>query len=406
MKTKTTFRNALISAAIALLLLFSFNAKAQTHVYDDVTASGIFFDGNGSEVLNPVSDAINSSTTCANSGTDGSWQKMQFFPTYTPVAGDLLFISVYNPNSAGPGQVQFEYTSNPGTWQWGGNLEYGSDSLTVWVEYTLDLTSHAGNEINKVIVMPAGASASAAYVDNIYFGTVSVIPVPESPIVYNDTVASGIFFDGNGSEVLNPVSDAVNSSETCANTGDAGAWQKLQFFPTYTPVAGDKLYFSVYNPNGAGPGQIQFEYTSNPGDWQWGDNVTYEAGSLTGWVEYSIDLTSHVGNQINKVILMPAGGSSSVAYVDNIYFSESSTLSTNSVEIFSETVFFDKTGRVNFTKDQINTSLRVFDLMGRLILNERINGKISEKSISKSGVYILQIENENTATSIKKLFFQ
>jgi hypothetical protein len=44
--------------------------------------------------------------------------------------------------------------------------------------------------------------------------------------------------------------------------------------------------------------------------------------------------------------------------------------------------------------------------MGRLILNERINGKISEKSISKSGVYILQIENENTATSIKKLFFQ
>ena len=221
MKTKTTFKNSLTTAVIALSLLFGFNVKAQTYVYDEVTSSGIFFDGNGAEVSNPVSDAVNSSENCANSGDAEYWQKIQYFPTYTPVAGDFLFISVYNPNGAGPGQIQFEYTGDPGNWQWGDNITYESESLSGWVEYSIDLTPHVGNQINKVIVMPAGGSEAEAYADNIYFGTVSVIPVPESPIVYNDEVASGIFFDGNGAEVSNPVSDAVNSSAICANSGDA-----------------------------------------------------------------------------------------------------------------------------------------------------------------------------------------
>ena len=404
MKIKITFKNSLSTAAIALSLLFGFNVKAQTYVYDEVTSSGMFFDGNGSEVSNPVSDAVNSSANCANSGDASSWQKMQFFPTYTAVSGDFLFISVYNPNEVGVGQVQFEYASNPGAWQWGGNLEYVSGSLTGWVEYTIDLTPHVGNEINKVIVMPAGGSSSVIYVDNIYFGAVSVIPIPESPIVYNDTEASGIFFDGNGSEVSNPVSDAVNSSASCANTGDAGSWQKIQFFPTYTPVDGDFLFISVYNPNEVELGQVQFEYTSVPGTWQWGGNLEYVSGSLTGWVEYSIDVSPHLGNQINKVIVMPAGDSAADTYTDNIYFG--SALSINSVETFSEIVFFDESGRVIFTKDQTNTSLEVFDIYGRAIIKENINGKKSINKIENTGIYILKIKTGNNTFAMKKLMLK
>ena len=406
MKTKTTFKNSLTTAVIALSLLFGFNVKAQTYVYDEVTSSGIFFDGNGAEVSNPVSDAVNSSENCANSGDAGAWQKIQYFPTYTPVSGDKLYFSVYNPSNVGPGQIQLEYSSNPGVWVFGGNASYNSGSVTGWVEYSINLTAHVGNEINKVIVMPAGASVADTYADNIYFGTVSVIPVPESPIVYNDEVASGIFFDGNGAEVSNPVSDAVNSSANVASSGTAGAWQKIQFFPTYTPVSGDKFYFSAYNPSNVGPGQLQFEYSSNPGVWVWGDNLAYDSGSVTGWVEYSVDLTAHVGNEINKVIVMPAGGSASAVYVDNIYFADQPSLSTDSVETFTETVFFDESGKVTFAENQTNTTLQVFDIYGRLIIKENVIGKKSTNTIENIGIYILRIKTGSNTFAVKKLMLR
>jgi len=297
----------------------------QIYVYNETVSSGLFF-VDGSEVANPILDGVNDSENCVASGPS-NWSQIHYFPNYIPESGDKIFFSIFNPDNVGPGQMQFEYTSSPGVWQWGGNLEYTEDAITGWVEYSLDISSHADNVINKIILMPAGGSASIVYVDNIYFGIESVIPPPEpSALVYDETVDSGMFFDGNGSEVSNPVSDAVNSSTNCANSGTEGSWQKIQFFPTYTPVALDKLYFSVYNPNGAGPGQVQLEYASTPDTWQWGDNITYESESLSGWVEYSIDLTPHVGNQINKVIVMPAGPNALAVYVDNIYFAPESIL--------------------------------------------------------------------------------
>jgi hypothetical protein len=142
MKTKITFKN-FATAVITLLLLTGFSAKAQTYVYNESGNSGMFIDG-GSEVPNPVSDAVNSSANCAETGT-GGWKKMEFFLTYTPVAGAKLYFSVYNPNNAGPGQIKFFYTSASGTEQWGGNITYVAGSLTGWIEYSLDLTSHVGN---------------------------------------------------------------------------------------------------------------------------------------------------------------------------------------------------------------------------------------------------------------------
>ena len=297
----------------------------QIYVYNETVSSGLFF-SDGSEVANPISDSVNDSENCVASGPS-NWSQIQYFPNYTPESDDKIFFSIYNPENVGPGQMQFEYESIPGDWQWGGNLEYESGSIDGWVEYSIDISSHADNIINKIILMPAGGSPSIVYIDNIYFGTESVIPPSEpSAVVYDETATSGIFFDGNGSEVSNPVSDAVNSSTNCANSGSAGSWQKIQFFPTYTPASGDKIYFSVYNPYGAGPGQVQFEYVSIPDSWQWVGDITYESDSLTGWIEYSIDVAPHVGNQINKVIIMLGGPSASAVYVDNIYFAPESIL--------------------------------------------------------------------------------
>jgi bacillopeptidase F (M6 metalloprotease family) len=159
MKTKITIQN-FATAVFALLLLLGFNAKAQTHVYNDATASGIFIDG-GSEITNPVSDGVNSSTTCAQSGT--GWQKIEFFPTYTPVSGDKLFFSVYNPNSIASSQIKFDYSTGE-TEQWGGNVSYDAGAASGWVEHSLVLTDHVGTEINKIwLYLASGEANSSAF---------------------------------------------------------------------------------------------------------------------------------------------------------------------------------------------------------------------------------------------------
>ncbi len=551
---KTTTINVMILA----LLLFSFNVKAQTYVYNESVQSGIFFQGtDGAEVSNPVSDDVNSSATCAVSSTDGNWQQIQFFPTFSPSAGDKLFFSVYNPNNVGPGQLQFEYTSAPGTWQYGGDVTYSGDATSGWVEHSVNLDAHAGEEINKIVFMPAGNNSAAVYVDNIYFADESVLSSGPT-IVYDETVDSGIFFQGtDGAEVPNPVSDDINSSANCAMSSTDGNWQQIQFFPSFTPSAGDKFYFSVYNPNNVGPGQIQFEYASAPGTWQYGGDVTYSPDATTGWIEHSVNLDAHAGEEINKIVFMPAGdnsasvyidnlyfntesiitppstgttfvynedvssgiffesgngaemanpvsdavnssancafsgtdnpfpwleiqffpspgftastgdklffsvynpngspgaqvqfnsgaffggnvtydanntsgwveysidlddevgneitqiilfpteGTSIGVYVDNIYFANSSVLSVENSAFVEENIYINRRGNISFERQQNNTEIFVFDITGRLIFNEVINGKFSENTLTTRGIYIVKAVNENGITT-KKLGF-
>lgn len=399
MKTKITFRNV-SNAFIALLLLAGLSANAQTYAFNETISSGMFIDGDGASVANPVSDAVNSSANCARSGT-GGWKKIEYFPNYTAVAGAKLYFSIYNPNGAGPGQVKFEYTTGGGE-KWGGNVDYVAGSLTGWKEYSLDLTPHIGNIINKIVVYPSGENSAATFIDNIYFGTISVLP--QDPAVYNETTASGIFFQGNGAQVANPKKDAVNATDNCARSGAGANWQQIQYFPTYSPAAGDKLYFSVYNPNNAGPGQLQFEYTTG-GGWQWGGNLTYESGSVTGWKEYSVALTDHVGKIINKIILMPAGDKTTAAFVDNVYFgSKSALLSTITNAIAENQIYVTKSGKINFSKTQSNTRLSVFDVAGRLVFEEKVNGLQSEKALNNKGIYIVKVKSEAGISSQKIIF--
>jgi len=402
-------------------LLISVNTEAQdtSHVYNDTTSSGMFFQGNGAEVTNPVSDEVNSSSDVAMSDTGGTWQQIQYFPTYTPESGDKLFFSVHNPNGAGPGQVQFEYASDPGTWQYGADVTYETGSETGWVEYSVDLDAHAGNEINKIIIMPAGDNSSAVYIDNMYFSDSSEIATPAEPVekplyVYNDTISSGMFFQGNGAEVTNPVSDEVNSSSDVAMSGTGGTWQQIQYFPTYTPESGDKLFFSVHNPNGVGPGQVQFEYASDPGTWQFGANVTYEAGSETGWVEYSLDLDAHAGNEINKIIIMLAGDNSSAVYIDNMYFSDSSEIAVsikNDGDIVKSFELnqnypnpFNPSTNIGFSlPSTTSVTLKVYNLLGQEVatlidgakMNIGTHSVLFDAGSLSSGVYFFRIEAGN-----------
>lgn len=397
MKTKITFQNV-FNAAIALFFLVSVTANAQTYVYNETTSSGMFIDGDGAAVANPVSDAVNSSANCARSGT-GGWKKIEYFPNFAAVTGTKLYFSIYNPNNAGPGQVNFEYTTGGG-WKFGGNVTYVAGSATGWQEYSVDLTAHVGNTINKIIIFPSGGNTSASFIDNIYFASTSVLAQPAIIAIFDETVSSNIFIDG-GAQVANPIKDAVNSSNNCARSGNN--WNKMEFFPTFTPVAGSKLYFSVYNPNNLKSGQLKFDYSSGTKE-AWGGNVSYTVGATTGWIEYSLDLADHVGNQINKIWLYLAGGEANTAFVDNIYMANKSTLSTNSVATTSNQVYASKDGKIQFSKVQTNTQLSVFDLAGRLILAEKVNGVQSQNAINKKGIYIIQVKSA-TGISAQKIIF-
>ncbi len=364
-------------------------------VYDETISSGMFFESpNGAEVSNPLSDAVNSSANCAFSGTTDPfpWLEIQYFPTYTPVAGDKLFFSVYNPNGASGAQIQF----NNGAY-FGGNVVYSGSG---WQEYSITLDDEIGNTLTKIVLYPDSGNPVGVYIDNIYFAQNSVLAPAEEPIVYDETISSGMFFESpNGAEVSNPLSDAVNSSANCAFSGttDPFPWLEIQYFPTYTPVAGDKLFFSVYNPNGASGAQIQF----NNGAY-FGGNVVY---SGSGWQEYSITLDDEIGNTLTKIVLYPDSGNPVGVYIDNIYFGTTSVLSTNSVVQINNKVYISKEGRIQFMNEQSNTLVSVYDLSGRLILEEKINGKKGEKELSHKGIYIIRVQSVNGVSSQKSIYY-
>jgi hypothetical protein len=401
MKTKITIKFFSRALVMALLLLFGYIAKAQTYVYNDTTASGIFIDG-GSEVANPVSDGVNSSTTCSQSGT--GWQKIEFFPTYTPVSGDKLYFSIYNPNNVASAQIKFDYTSGS-TEVWGGNVTYDAGASSGWVEHSLDLTDHVGNEINKIWLYLASGEANSAYVDNVYFHTSSVLVAPATTTYFfEDAVQNGTIWHAAASEVANPLSDAVNSSSTVIQNTGAGGWQDTQLFPSsYTVQAGDKIYISYYNPNNAAAWQLRMDLSVS-GD-TWIGEPAHDAGAATAWKEASLDLSAYVGESISQIKIFPAAGESKSVYFDNIYISTSSMLSTNSVAKINNRVFISKEGNIQFYKEQNGTFLSIYDLTGRLILEEKINGKKGEKVLNQKGVYILRVKSVNGVSSQKIAFY-
>jgi len=379
-------------------------ASGPTYFFQDAVANGTIWHAAASEISNPLSDAVNSSSVCIQNTGTGAWQDTQINSiSYTIKSGDKIFVSFYNPNGAAAWQLKMNLNSVD---TWIGEPSHASAAATGWNEISVDLATYVGQALTQIKIYPAAGESKAINFDNIYIHTTSALGAPASTsYVYNESTSSGIYFWPAGSETTNPISDAVNSSANCAVSGTSQSWSQIQYTTVaYSPVSGDKLYFSIYNPSNVGPGQLQFEYTTG-GGWQWGGNLTYDSGSVSGWKEYSVDLASHVGNTINKIILMPAGGSSSAVYIDNIYFSTVSNLSTNNPVVkIKNRVFVSKDGKIQFINEQTNTQLSVFDLTGKLIIEEKINGIQGVKTLNNKGIYILRMQSDQGFSSQKIIF--
>jgi hypothetical protein len=370
-------------------------------VYDESTSSGMFFESpNGAEVTNPLSDAVNSSANCAFSGTTDPfpWLEIQYFPTYTPVAGDKLFFSVYNPNSASGAQIQF----NDGAY-FGGNVTYSGSG---WEEYSITLDDEIGNTLTKIILYPDSGNPVGVYIDNIYFGQNSIIVAPEDETYFfREAVENSTIFHSGTSEVANPLSDAINSSSICIQNAGTSAWEETQFFPVkYTIQSGDKIFISYYNPNGAAAWQLRMDLSVS-GSFIFIGEPAHDSSALSGWHEVYLDLSTYTGEDITKIQLYPAASESASIYFDNIYISANSTLSNKESKFVTNKAYISKKGTINFYNTQDRTKVSVFDLTGRKVFNEVINGKNGERALTTTGIYILRIETSQGVFAQKTVFY-
>jgi hypothetical protein len=405
MKTKTTqnTKTQITIAFWAIMLCFSITVHSQTQVYNEVTSSGMFADPDGALVVNPLPDTFNSSANCAKSAT-AAFGKLQIFPTYTPSTTDRLYFSVYNPSGAKFAQVKFEYTSAPTVWEDGGDVYYGSASNSGWVEYSIGLAPNQGNQINKIVLMPSGDSAVAVYVDNIYFHTTSLYPSSGATQFFTNVAENGTIFHSGAGIFNNPLlTDPINSSAKCLRTNGTGAWRESQIFNArYVIKTGNKLFISFYNPNNATQWQLRFLFRD--GDYIGPADIAHVTAAASGWNEVSVDLTPYLGKEIEKIVLFAAHEELKQVYSDNIYISNTSVLSTNSVTQVNDQVSISKEGKIQFNTEQNNTLVSVYDIAGRLILEEKIKGIQGEKTLNQKGIYILRVKSEKGVSSQKVIF--
>jgi hypothetical protein len=221
---------------------------------------------------------------------------------------------------------------------------------------------------------------------------------------FQDAVANGTIWHAAGSEVANPLpSDPINSSSISIQNTGAGGWQDTQINGiSYTIQTGDKIFVSFYNPNGAAAWQLKM--TLNTTD-TWIGEPAHASGAASGWNEVSVDLSAYVGQALTQIKIFPAAGESKSIYFDNIYISSTTVLSTKSVAKINNQVYVSREGSIQFNKAQTNTLLSVYDLMGRLILEEKINGKKGEKVLNHKGIYILVVKSNDGVSSQKIAFY-
>ena len=410
MKTKITFMKL---AVIAFVFFSSNNFYSQTYFFQDAVENGTIWHNGATEVSNPLSDSVNSTSTVLQNDGTASWQETQLFPDggYTIQTGDKFYISFYNPNGAANWQLRMDLSTTGTFTQISGvDPAHDASNSSGWVEVNLDLSSYVGEDITKIQLYPAAGESISINYDNIYIGSASGGgggSTDTQTYFFQDAVENGTIWHNGATEVSNPLSDSVNSTSTVLQNDGTASWQETQLFPDggYTIQTGDKFYISFYNPNGAANWQLRMDLSTTGTFTQIsGVDPAHDASNSSGWVEVNLDLSSYVGEDITKIQLYPAAGESISINYDNIYIGSAAVLNTENFKKQEIKLFVDTNGIINFHKTQLNTTLYVFDLKGALVLKEKINTKKSINSLNKKGLYFIKLKNNLGFSNHKVLF--
>lgn len=331
----------------------------------------------------------------------------------------------------------------------------------VWQEVSFDISAWVGNgnnPVDQIIFFPSyapRASGHVVYFDNISFGP---LPAPSCSDGIENNGETGIDCGGPCAAVCppppapsvsapTPTPDEADIlylfSEAYTNTTynipfiNTGSWATSPpsiyngpstnyAIPGVTPTDNVRLFNDLENAF------IQFA-TTDASDYRyfhidvWSANATFLniglqdlTAAVEGfqnftitqnqWNSIEIDLNNFGGlsgdrNQLFQLVFIAQPVGLANIYVDNIYFSKVSTLSTKDFEITGLKVYPNPSQNswTVKTKNINMSSIKVFDVLGKKVLS--ISPNSSEAAIDgsslRTGLYFAQIETANGISSIK-----
>ena len=156
--------------------------------------------------------------------------------------------------------------------------------------------------------------------------------------------------------------------------------------------------------------EIKFKLVDYNGDSTWGsDNSESEVTKsvTTGsWGTLSIPFTEYSGINFNDIgqLVISATGATNPVYIDNIYFSNGSALSTSKFTLAKVSLYPNPTTNfINISSEKDIQKAIVYNVLGKLVKSLNINQKSKNIDVSNlnSGIYLIKYVVDNKVGTAK-----
>ncbi|APZ46231.1 hypothetical protein BW723_07945 [Polaribacter reichenbachii] len=349
------------------------------------------------------------------------------FTGIEPTAGTVDATSMTHINldywTSDATEIKFKLVDYKGDGAWGADNSESEVTKTAttgaWVTLSIPLTEYTGISFNDIgqLVLSATAATNPVYIDNIYFsngeatsggGSVATAPTdaPGVPTLAEANVIS-IFSDTytDLAATWNPGwgQTTVLADETIASN-PVKKYSSLNF-TGIEPTAGtiDATAMTHINLDywTSDATEIKFKLVDYKGDGAWGDDNSetevVKTATTGSWVTLSIPLTEFTGINFNDIgqLVLSATDAVNPVYIDNIYFSNTSILNTNSIALEELSFYPNPTSR-NLVISAVGNikNAQIFSILGKKVMSLNINKTTETIDVSNltAGIYLIKYE--------------
>ena len=327
-------------------------------------------------------------------------------------------------------EIKFKLVDYNGDGTWGSDNSESEVTKSVttgsWGTLSIPFTEYSGinfNDIGQLVISATGAT-NPVYIDNIYFskeatngggsGATAPTDAPTAPTAAVADVIS-IFSDAytDLAATWNPGwgQSTVLEDETIANN----PVKKYSSF-TFTgiepsaPIDASSMTHINLDYWTSDATEIKFKLVDYNGDGTWGsDNSESEVTKsvTTGsWGTLSIPFTEYSGINFNDIgqLVISATGATNPVYIDNIYFSNGSALSTSKFTLAKVSLYPNPTTNfINISSEKDIQKANVYNVLGKVVKSLNINQKSKNIDVSnlKSGIYLIKYVVDNKVGTAK-----
>lgn len=302
-----------------------------------------------------------------------------------------------------------------------GELKVANTLINQWEELTFNFTNYVGaassTNIDQIIVFPdfqPRTTTNLCYFDNIRFGQVGAglnepmvaAPNPTVPAANVISMFSNTYTNVPVDTWQAPWSQGfVNEIQIAGNA--TKKYTSLNFVGIEATGANTidlssmyKLHVDLWTPNSTSFKVKLVDFGAN-GTYAGGDDVEHEltlSPTLDSWNSYTLLLSDFIGlttkNHVAQLIFSSLPGGTSVAYIDNVYFSNDladiESPSASKLNVFPNPFSTE----ISIHSDMNEASISIFSLNGEVVQSEFMIGNditILTDQL-KPGIYFLQIK--------------